>query len=29
VQTVGPSTYVDTLRLTFDTHNLLYAWVKK
>ncbi len=25
---VGPTTYTDTLRLTFDTHNVLYAWQK-
>jgi len=29
VQSVGPSTYTDILRLTFDPHNVLYAWEKK
>jgi hypothetical protein len=29
VQTVGPNNYVDILRLTFDTHHVLCAWVKK
>ena len=29
VNSVGPTTYTDILRLTFDPHNVLYAWQKK
>ena len=29
VQTFGPSYYESILRLTFDTHYVLYAWTKK
>ena len=29
VQAVGPSTYVDILRLSFDSHYVLCAWAKK
>jgi hypothetical protein len=29
VQTIGPTTYVDRLLLTFGTNNVLSAWAKK
>ena len=29
VQTAGPTTFTDILRLTFDKNNVLTAWVKK